>query len=194
MGPKFRPAAAAVAKESAAFVTRLTGIQGYSFAEDVPFADNRTKEWLQEVTAGGGEVKPAVALGDPEEAKVSEAYEMAKELSKDKKLPEAADLLLAGFRKAPSGRLRLLWRIALMRLLVNAGRPGPALPHGDQILADIEAFRLAEFDPGLALAGFKAALSVLGAFKDDKSKERLAQVLNQIARLDPGEALRLDMR
>lgn len=196
LGEGYEAAQAAVAKETAAFVARLKGIETYAFADQTPFADPATRAWLAQIaSAGAGEgAQPMAqaAIADSEDAEIEEQYQNAVKMAKKRKLPEAVEMLKDGLMAGGSGKARMKWRIALAELLLAARKIQTATPHLEQILVDIEKHDLMEWDPQLALQGLKSALTGFRSGKDEKSLERAARVLESIARVDPGEALKLE--
>jgi type VI secretion system protein VasJ len=122
---------------------------------------------------------------------MAEEIAKAQALAKKKKLAEAMEAIHKNIRTSFSRREGLLWRMALSRILVQSRAAGHALPHLEQILQDIESYRLEEWEPELALEGLKMVWSGLHASPDKGVKEKADGALNRIARLDPAEALRL---
>ena len=64
-------------------------------------------------------------------------------------------------------------------------------PHLEQILRDIDTYRLEEYEPTLTLRGLKLILSGLESQTEASFKMKTADVLYRIARLDMAEAIRL---
>lgn len=195
LGEDYEDAQKAVAKETGAFIGRLKGIDSFSFADETPFADPDTRKWIAEVASaasgGGGGGAPA-APEDSEEAKVQEEFENAKKMAKSKNLPEAVELLQEKLLTSGSGKSKMMWRMALARLLLSAKKVGPAQPHLEQVLADIKTYGLEDWDPQLALEGYKVVLSAIRFLKDEKSIGKTREVFDSISRISPGEALRLE--
>ncbi len=84
---------------------------------------------------------------------MAEEIAAAQKLAKKKKLKEAVELLQAHLRNSFSKREKLLWRLALSQVLVSAKKVNMAIPHLEQILCDIEDYKLEQWDPDLALNG-----------------------------------------
>jgi hypothetical protein len=66
-----------------------------------------------------------------------------------------------------------------------------ALPHLDLILKAIDTYRLASWDPALALKGLQLVWTGFNSHKDDEVKKKAEIILNRIAELDPVAALAL---
>ncbi len=192
LGGRYQEAADAVSVETALFVHRLKGLENLSFSDGTPFADHDTKAWLKANALGGGQDAPLSAGADDSVGtEVAEVFGKAKGLIKDKKIFDAIGLLEENLSRGGSGQVRLLWRIALSQLLADAGQPELALPHMDEILAEIEAYKLESWDPKLALSGLKAVYLCLADETGDTEKEKTKMVLDRIARISPAQALHL---
>lgn len=122
---------------------------------------------------------------------MAEGLQKAQALARDKQLAEAVDLLQQQVQGSRSQRERLLWRLALTELLVNFKKAGFALPHLEQILQDLELYRLEEWDPELALRILRSVWIGFNSQSDQGARTNAAAILNRIARLNPAEALRL---
>jgi type VI secretion system protein VasJ len=197
LGEEYKPAQEAVARETSAFVKRLEGIENCTFSDGTPFADVDTKKWLKEISSmAAGPAGPAGPedSADSGEAEVAEEFEKAAKLAKKRKIPEGVQLLQHKVSTASSGRSRMMWRIALVRFLLSHKKQNTAKPQIEQLLQDIETFGMMEWDPQLALEGFKVALSGLRTLNDQDSVVKANQVLDFIARIAPGEALSFEKK
>jgi type VI secretion system protein VasJ len=74
---------------------------------------------------------------------------------------------------------------------VKAKKVELALPHLEAILCDIDLYRLEEWDPDLAVKGLRMVWSGFSTQSDESSRERAADVLNRLAKLDPAGVLSL---
>ena len=84
-----------------------------------------------------------------------------------------------------------MWRLALCRMLIGSKRTDMALPHLDLILKDVEAYRLENWDPRLALDGLKVVWNGYNKQTDKALKQNAEAILSRIAELDPVEALKI---
>ncbi len=192
MGPAYEKARDVVGRETATFVSRLNGIDNLAFADETPFADPETKAWLADLAKPGEGGGGAAASAESEEAMVEEEFDRARQTAKEKDLPSAVEMIQEKLLAGGSSKSRLLWRMALARLLILSKKNVPAKPHIEAIMNEIEKFRLEEWDPALALEGYKVVLSALRTNKDPEAVQKTRQVLDSIARISPGEALRLE--
>ena len=186
-----------VSQETSHYVRRLKGIENLSFSDGTPFADTDTKGWIKQFTAESasdmalGFSSGADGAGDSIQAKIAETVANAKALIKEKKTGDAVQQLHQPLRDAFSGKEKLLWRIALMQLLISAKKAHIALPHLNEIFQEVESHRLEQWDPDLALQALIGAYTGYIAQKEDKHKEKAAEILNRIAGLSPAHALRM---
>ncbi len=195
LGEHFQRAKEAVNQETAFLLHRLSGLEQLAFSDGTPFADPETKEWIKEITLKGGVEN--IAQPSPTQSISSETNSMEKEveeaqaLIKKGKLLEAIEGLQQKFQHSFSQKEKLLWRLALSKLLVKNKQVKVALPHLDQILKDIDFYRLEEYDPHLATQCLKAVWSGFSAQSEQPYKEKASEVLQRIAKLDLSEAIRM---
>lgn len=198
LGDTYQEAHEAVCQETTYFIRRFPEIENLSFSDGTPFADTETKQWLKEISfrAGSG-LSDSVSLSshgtttDEEEMIRKEILE-AQSLIKEKKLVEAIEHIQEKFRKSLSERERLLWRVATAQLFLNTKNAKLTLPHLEQILKDLDRYRLEEFDPPLALKCLKLVWHGFSNQPDQDYKKRADEALQRIAKLDMAEGIRLE--
>ena len=187
-----------VSEETAQYARRLKGIEKLAFSDGTPFADEATQGWIEDITenkaAGKAPDFPPLTntASDGEEARIAETYAQAQALLKEKKLFEALDLSQKDLNGAGSERSRLLRRMNMARLLINAKKPRLALPHLLEILEDIDRHGLESWNPDLALEALIQVYSGLRIQRDKEFQERAVTVLDRIARLNPAAAIRIE--
>lgn len=197
LGGGYQEAHDVVCRETAFLVYRLPGLDGLSFSDGMPFADPETKQWLKGIEFGASAVidepvfKVEFGLTDGNEDQMAETIQKAQALVREKKLMEAVESLQQELRKSSSQKKTLQWRLALSQILMSSKQANLAAPHFEQVLQDIELYRLEEWDPDLALEGLKLVWVGFNSQTDKALKSKAADILNRIARLDPAEALRL---
>lgn len=193
LGDRFSSAREAVCAETAALAGRLPGLEGLAFADGTPFADGETRQWLAGVMQREASAAQCPAESDTEgraEA-IAREVEEAQALIRSGKLLEAVARFQKQLGNGASRKEKLHWRLALAQLLVNTNRARLALPHLEQVMADIGAFGLEEYDPALALRGLKLAWHGFDSQAEPRFKDKAAEALHRIARLDPVEMVRL---
>lgn len=183
-----------VSRETAVYAERLNGIEELCFSDGTPFANQETRAWLKRISPGRTQLDPGPRMsGAPDslEASIESEYEKALELTRDRKVHEALLRLHGRISSSSSGRERLLWRMALSRLLVSAREERTALPHLRDILGDVDQYRLEHWDPDLALRALLDVYIGMRTLKDDNCRKQALEVLDRIAALNPAEALRI---
>lgn len=198
LGSPYQAAAEAVKKETTYLISRLPGLEELAFADGSPFADLETKGWIKEILGStaitlSAPGASAVSVSGLEEDLLRNEVEKAKEMIKEGKLFEAISGLQQQMHKSSSGKEKILWRLAIAQLLLEMKKPRPARPYLEQILKDIDHYRLEEWDPDLALRGLKTIWLGWNNAPEVALKEKLAEIIMRIAKLDLAEAMRLGL-
>jgi type VI secretion system protein VasJ len=179
-------------------IYRLPGLEDLSYSDGTPFADADTKAWLKENAFRAGmpvEGVPAIAETVSKtqvEDVIGKEVKEAQGLIKKGNLLEAIERLQQRFRGSLSQKEKFLWRLGFSQLLANNKQSKLALPHLEQIIRDIDFYKLEEFDPEFAIKGLKVVWIGFHAQADQPSKDKAAQTLQRIAKLDLAEAIRLE--
>ncbi len=197
LGNGYQNAYEAVCQETAFFILRFPTLVELSFSDGTLFADPETRQWLNDIAIGANSVAEAGAAISESVDAAGETIDMAailakaRGLAKKKKLAEAVQLLQTELQNCVSQKEAFTWRSALCQILIGSKRTDMALPHLEQILKEIETYRLENWDPQLALAGLKLVWTGYTNHTDKEVKRNAQAVLSQIAKLDPAEALNL---
>jgi len=198
LGDFFREAQKVVCQETAFFMQRLPSLQNLFFSDGTPTADSETKQWLKEI-GYSGDAAATDSFSDIEiSATAHECDVIGKEIKeaqvlvKKGKLIEGIERLQRQLRHSFSQREKLLWRLALSQLLVSSHKSKLALPYLEQILQEVERYKLEDWDPELALKSLKIVWIGFQSQSDQVSKDKATEALNRMVKLDPAEALRLE--
>lgn len=155
-------ARSAVVREVLAFLAQQPAVEGLSFADGTPFADEGTKTWLEEERAksggGGGGGAGAPAKLDEEEVELKARFEEAKELVSGGKVAEGLGLAMQLARRGADARARFRARLETAQLALKGGKPELARPLLDGLVAEAEAHRLDEWEPELCSKLYAALL------------------------------------
>jgi type VI secretion system protein VasJ len=194
LGAGHEKALAVVREETAYMLQRLPGLASLSFSDGMPFAEAQTLTWLQSIAFGqGGAAAPVPGHAGAGEAQPGDAViEEARAMARKKQVVQAIDLLQQHLLSTSSGHLKMRWRMAIVQVLCTVKKEFQALPHLEQVLADIDLFHLEEWNPTLAVEGLSAAWRVFNLQTAGEYKHRAARLLDRIARIDPSGALRLN--
>lgn len=193
LGADYKPALSAVCQETAYFIQRLPGVENLAFSDEKPFADVQTRQWISSIGFGSspdsvGADRPS---GDGSQERMATMTQEALAMARKKRVAEAVDLLFQALRQASSRGEQTRWRLAIAQVLLSSKKIPAALPHLEQVVADIDTYRLEQWDPALALEGLSLAWKGYSADSARDHQERAVQLLHRIARLDPAQALRL---
>lgn len=196
LGDNHQDALDAVCQETALFVHRMPGLIHLSFSGGVPFADSETRQWLKSIALGSNTamlepVQIAESSGEDKTDRMEDAIKKAMALVEKKKIVEAVSSLQEELQSVFSKKEALLWRLALCQILLSSKKVNMALPHLEVILEIIDNYKLEDWDPELALKGFKMVFQGYSAHSDKAIKQQSEQILSRIGKIHPVEALRL---
>jgi type VI secretion system protein VasJ len=195
LGDRYHRAKEAVQQETTALIYRLPGLEDLSCSDGTPFADAETKAWLKENAIRTG-LPEVLAITETvsraqEEEEIEKELKEAQRLIKKGNLVKAIERLQQRFQTSLSQKEKFLWRLGFSQLLANSKQSRLVLPHLEQIIRDIDFYKLGEFDPILALRGLKIVWVGFQAQVDQSCKEKAAETLQRIAKLDLAEAIRM---
>ena len=197
LGGGFQKALDAVRQETAFLLHRLPGLEELAFADGTPFAAPDTRQWLRHIAFPGvpSDASPTSAasmtVNAEAEGEIELKMEEMRQLVVNGKLLQAMEAVQRELDGCSSRRENLLWRLSLSRMLVGIGKPELALPHLEQVQDDIARYALEQYEPSLALVGFRLAWLALDRLTEPRFKDRAQEVLHRIGRLDMPEMVRL---
>lgn len=193
LGEQYQRAKQAVLFETAMLLERVPSLPQLTFADGVPFADPKTRFWLDDVVLpifagdGGG-----AALAD--EAAEKE-YDEAKRLAGGGKLNEAVSVLQDGLQHAGAGRGRFLRRFYIAQICMQADKPGVACSILEKLSTEIDAHGLHEWEPSMALDVWCQLHRCYGLLSGDDEtdgadmEENARRVFARICEIDASRAL-----
>ncbi|TIH15885.1 type VI secretion system protein TssA [Marinifilum sp. JC120] len=189
LGDGYADALAALELETGFYVQRLPGLASLSFADGTPFADPKTRSWLQSL----GKSKGGGALGTEGKAdEVAEIMIKANELAADKKMFEAVSIICDSINTSPSLRSAFRLRSELTGLLTAEEQAGVAHAHAVELLEQIDSSGLEKWEPELALSGLLAAYGAMVAEGGPEAAAKSIEILQRISRLSPVEGLKIN--
>lgn len=194
MGDAFQPAADAVGRETAAFLQRIQGIETLSFSDGTPFADSVTRHWLREISSAGQSmpnVSVASASSGPEREELQKELDEAARLLKKKMTVEAVKRLQAMLRSCPSVREQLYWRMEFCQLFMKTKNSNLMFSQLEQILEEVDKYRLDEYDPSVAVKCITLAWQAHKRQYDSGSKKKAEELLARISKIDMAELVRM---
>ncbi|MFT5657239.1 MAG: type VI secretion system protein VasJ [Gammaproteobacteria bacterium] len=196
LGAEYETAAQTVIRELNNFLSRLPEVIGLSFSNDLPFANDQTRMWLDaEVLGQSGSSEGEAAAGSAGELWSSALIE-AKQLAASGDMDKALALMNSGMSAASQLRDQVYWRCAIADLLIQTGKSDTAASILEQAAQQVKAMQLSEWEP-LLLAKiytllFQSYQKQQKTNKEDKSlMEKADLAYEQLCWFDPVTALSL---
>ncbi|CAE6781947.1 MAG: type VI secretion system protein TssA [Nitrospira sp.] len=194
LGASYRQAKTAMEDEVRTLIERLPELAGCRFSDDMPFADEETRQWigaLQGTTADvtdserGGAIKPGL-----EGNRLDDLYVQAATLAEQGRLKEAIALLQNESAGSCSERERFLLRLDAAKLCLLAGHLKVALSQLEGLDEAIVRFALDAWEPTLSVDVWKTMWQVLQQLLKDARPpaaewaDRAEAVHRRISRVD----------
>lgn len=191
----------AVVANVAALLKDLPEIPTWTLDDDTPTANPETQRWLEEtvlpkppepvVVEAPAEPEPEPVRVAPEpvsetdEAAPPDAMDLAQDLIRQGKLPQAIQLLMRDAAQQPSGRARFQRRLQVAQLCVGAGQKKVAHPVLEELVNEIEQRKLEEWEASEMLSPPLALL--LQCLESDAAARE--ELFTKLCRIDPTAAL-----
>jgi type VI secretion system protein ImpA len=166
--------------------------------DDTPTANEETRAWLRESgildsAAAGAELRlvpgGAALPGEPLPRPSQQAYDQAMAEVRAGRPEKGVEVLMRTLEQERSERARFLRRSEMAGIMVEAGYEQVALPVLRELVAQIEAHRLEEWEEGELVARTLGLLyrciDATGAESEDLKRE----LYLRICRLDPVQAI-----
>ena len=199
LGERGAPARRAVLRELKHFMASVPGLTELKFLGGKAFAEDSTREWIEENASGADAAQPTRGKrAKSEAAPWDEAFNNARASATAGNLDAAVKQLADGFNATASAHEQFMWRLALAQLLVQSGHANVAAPLLEALTARIEEFRLREWEPELAVRVYKLLLTAYDK-STGKSKNapeaaaKAAHAFSALSSLDPVIALNVKL-
>lgn len=196
LGERGAAARRTVLRELGHFLATVPGLTDLKFVGGKPFADDMTREWMEEHASAAGDSQPTGAkrAKKKDAAPWDEAFNNARASATAGNLDAAVKQMDDGFNTTASAHDQFMWRLSLAQLLVQTGHANVAAPILEALVARVEEFRLREWDPETAVRVYKLLLSaydkLTGKTKNaQETAARVAQAFSALSSLDPVLAL-----
>jgi len=176
MGGEYEKAAQAVIGELRHLLQRVPELIDLSFSDQTPFAGDQTKMWLEsEVLNSAGSSSDNSATGGSSawDEALAEARKQA--ASGDKKA--ALKIFEDGIANAGQVRDKFYWRCALAELLLQTGEAAAASNLLKPMTEQVEAYRLAEWEPDLLSKMYKLLYQ---SYRKQQGKKKEDTVINDL--------------
>lgn len=195
LGAKFDAARQTIMSLTGALVQRLGGgLYDLSFRGGTPLCSGETRMWLESevITAGDGGGGGGAAAGN---GQLEEATAKARKLAGGGKLKEGLKELQEGLATCTQRRERLLWRVRIAQLCLEAKKLRLATSILEDCAEEIRRYRIDEWEPVLAVdvaQSLYRCRKTLTAAEKAPAQEALQGVRDSFAwlcQLDPLAAL-----
>ncbi|HUK20267.1 MAG TPA: type VI secretion system protein TssA [Gemmatimonadales bacterium] len=195
LGPEYQYVSAALRASLTALLRDFPGLPDLTLMDDTPTANAETRAWLQ----SGGFVAAAVQAAEEDRARPEPSVEPRRGFGRgalDRAMAEVRagrpqkgiEVLLREAEQEKSARARFLRRSEATEIMVSTGLEAVALPILRELLDQIEAHKLEDWEAGDAVARplglLYRCLEKLG--EDAQMKDDLYR---RVCRLDPMQAM-----
>jgi type VI secretion system protein ImpA len=195
LGEDYAIVAAAIRSELRSLLGAIPSLPQMALMDDMPTATGPTLQWLRDEKIIGGEddvadeaAAPALVSGEALAREGSAGLERAATEVRAGRPEKAIELLMRALDREKTHRGRFLRQAELARIMVDAGFVQLAQPILQELMADIEAHKLEEWEAGNLVAR-PMALMYRCLEKLDGDSSARHDLYTRIARLDPLQAL-----
>ena len=195
LGSDYFPVANAMRGALRSLLADLPQLLEMTLMDDTPTANGETRAWLRSSvvleSSNGDSSSDGGALPDEAaEPRGRDPLSLALAEVRAGRTDRAIGLLMREAGREKTSRGRFLLQAQLARIMVDAGHDSVATPVLDQLMADIEAHKLEEWEDGELVASSLALLyRVLERTEGDYSTRQ--GLYQRICRLDPIQAISL---
>lgn len=193
LGDDYAIVAGAVKSELRALLAAIPSLPAMTLMDDMPTATSATMQWLQEEQLVGGEPEDLAAAATPAPTSSPErtgraGLDRAAAEVRAGRPEKAIEILMRALDREKTRRGRWLRQAELAGIMVDAGFVQVAQPILQELLADIEAHKLEDWEAGELIAR-PLALMYRCLEKLDGDAAARQELYMRIARLDPLQAI-----
>lgn len=171
LGPSFGLAKEAVEDEIKALVRRLPDLLACRFSDGMPFADEETRQWLDQLlkphSASGSSDARGDAQAERNGERLTELRRQAATLVEQGQVREAVGLLQRESDSVGSERDRFLLTLETVNHCLRGGHPSIALSKLEDLDERITRFALDQWEPSLCLDVWKTMWQLLQQLSKD---------------------------
>jgi len=196
LGEDYGIVAAAIRSDLRALLRAIPSLPQMALMDDMPTATGPTLQWLRDEKIVGGDDDagedaggaPPLVSGEATAREGSAGLERAASEVRAGRPEKAIELLMRALQREKTRRGRFLRQAELARTMVDAGFVQLAQPILQELMADIEAHKLEEWEAG-DLVARPIALMYRCLEKLDGDSSARHDLYTRIARLDPLQAM-----
>jgi type VI secretion system protein VasJ len=201
LGPTHAAARETLGRELVAFLMRNKGVERLLYSDNVPFADNTTRAWLEEEVGkygGGGGKGPSKAqlAVDAEEQEIKARFEEARSMVLAGSVIEGLQLGIALSMRGGDARGRFRSRLLVAQMALEGNKRDLAKPMLEALVSDVEAHHLETWEPALCIPVYSSLLACLRGGRTPETSvapEQLTReeyLFDKLCRLDPAAAVK----
>jgi len=185
LGSAYEDVVKTIEQETSFFLLRIPGIEKLTFNDASPFADQKTKKWLDQISLseGGGSVQL--------EAEDANFHKTLQEIHNKGSYKDMIPLIQAQIKQAISYKNKHFWRSELINLLNKHAKYEFMVPHLEIILEEINTFNIEKWDQDYALKVYIWAVGCFQLISTEQAKKRVNDLHQRIIRLDLVNAMKL---
>jgi len=198
LGEDYALVASAIRGELRALLGAIPSLPSMALMDDMPTATGTTLQWLRDEKIIGGEedgaddaiavTSPALVSTEARDREGRAGVERAAAEVRAGRPEKAIELLMRALDREKTRRGRFLRQAELARVMVDAGFVQVAQPILQELMADIEAHKLDEWEAG-ELVARPMVLMYRCLEKLDGDSSTRQDLYTRIARLDPLQAI-----
>jgi len=198
LGEDYALVASAIRGELRALLGAIPSLPSMALMDDMPTATGTTLQWLRDEKIIGGEedgaddaiavTSPALVSTEARDREGRASVERAAAEVRAGRPEKAIELLMRALDREKTRRGRFLRQAELARVMVDAGFVQVAQPILQELMADIEAHKLDEWEAG-ELVARPMVLMYRCLEKLDGDSSTRQDLYTRIARLDPLQAI-----
>lgn len=203
LGGEYEAVGRAIRGELALLLHDVPGLPDMALMDDTATANVETRQWLRsenlirvtEESADGAEGGSATAepprptVGEPR-VLYDAVFERAKEAIREGQVKRAIGILNSEVSRERSQRARFIRRLQVASIMMDSGHESMARPILEEILTQLDAHQLEQWEAGELMAQPLTLLFRCLA-KLDMESERRQEIYLRIVRLDPVQAMNL---
>lgn len=192
IGPDYDAVATSLKGALRSLLADLPQLLEMTLMDDTPTANGETRNWLRTVIRANEPSADASGDGasaiEEDEPRSRDPISIARAEARAGRADRAMQLLMREASREKTRRARFLLQSALARIMVDAGHHPVAMPILEELIQDVDNYKLEEWEMGELVAAPMALLYKCLQAVDGDSSTRQSLYL-RICRLDPIQAI-----
>jgi len=180
-----------IEQETVLYTNRLKGIEKLSFSDGTPFADEITREWLENIKNNYNtkqNARQSELTGYFEET-LKKDTEEAESIAAVGDISGALRVLRDKIGSATSERERFIREIWFCRFLLKIEQVKLSMPYFRKLLSYIDTYKTELWEPLLAIDAYKTILSGLKRQRIEGGEALAEETVRRLSLVDPAGAL-----